>query len=207
MTILHLGHPTLNGGLLIVSAQQQLGGVPALHILQHPNPVVHRGIRIGRQIVHLLAGVDFKRGSTLGANYPAQIVEHDLALWFSIWQRQYNKCKAQSYADNLLPIHVVLTFPVGQTAVLQHKPSLSPCLQFATQFSQMSNLRNAISTILTICKKISEKSSNLFQRLHFLVGRIGVRRAHQQRRHRGVHAGRLRLGQSVRRNGVVVGHA
>lgn len=108
MAILHFGHPALDGRLLVVARQQQLGGVPTLHILQHPDPVVHRGHRVGRQVVDLFAGVDLEGGRTVGFGDAALLVEQDLAL--------------------RLAVHVVLALPVGEHAVFQHKPAFAPRL-------------------------------------------------------------------------------
>ena len=49
----HLHEPSLQGGLLILTAEQQLESVPLHNVLQHPHPVLHQRLGVGRQVVVL----------------------------------------------------------------------------------------------------------------------------------------------------------
>lgn len=124
MSVLHLGHPTLHGGLLIVATEQQLGRIATLHILKHANPVVHGGMRVGRQVVDLLSSIDLEGGGTFGATDATGLVQLDLTL--------------------RLPLYIVLTLPVVQRAILEDEPTLAPGLQLATQLGQVAHLREII---------------------------------------------------------------
>lgn len=124
MSVLHLGHPTLHGGLLIVATEQQLGRIATLHILKHANPVVHGGMRVGRQVVDLLPSIDLEGGGTFGATDATGLVQLDLTL--------------------RLPLYIVLTLPVVQRAILEDEPTLAPGLQLATQLGQVPHLREII---------------------------------------------------------------
>lgn len=124
MSVLHLGHPTLHGGLLIVATEQQLGRIATLHILEHANPVVHGGMRVGRQVVDLLPSIDLEGGGTFGATDATGLVQLDLTL--------------------RLPLYIVLTLPVVQRAILEDEPTLAPGLQLATQLGQVAHLREMI---------------------------------------------------------------
>lgn len=108
MSVLHLGHPSLHGGLLIVATEQQLGRIATLHILKHANPVVHGGMRVGRQVVDLLPSIDLEGGGTFGATDATGLVQLDLTL--------------------RLPLYIVLTLPVVQRAILEDEPTLAPGL-------------------------------------------------------------------------------
>lgn len=125
--VLYLRDPALHRRLLVVPAEQQLGGVPPLHVLQHPDPVVHGGVRVGRQVVHLLAGVDLERGRALGPVYPAGLVQRDRPLG--------------------LPVHVVLALPVRELAVFQHEPPLAPRFQLAAELGQVTDLERKSSRL------------------------------------------------------------
>lgn len=124
MSVLHLGHPTLHGGLLVVATEQQLGRIATLHILKHANPVVHGGMRVGRQVVDLLPSIDLEGGGTFGATDATGLVQLDLTL--------------------RLPLYIVLTLPVVQRAILEDEPTLAPGLQLATQLGQVTHLREII---------------------------------------------------------------
>lgn len=65
MTVFHLGHPALHGGLLVVATEQQLGGIPPLHVLEHPDPIVHSGVRVRGEVVDLFARVYLEGGGSL----------------------------------------------------------------------------------------------------------------------------------------------
>lgn len=72
MPVLHLRQPSLYRRLVVLLAEQKLRGVPPLHVLQHPYPILHRRDAVGRQVIRLFARSYLERGSSLCPVYPAE---------------------------------------------------------------------------------------------------------------------------------------
>lgn len=83
VSVLDFGQPALDGGFVLLAVQQQFGGVASLHVLQHSDPVLHGGDRVGGQVVGLFAGRDLKSSCSVSTGHTAQVVQLNLALRLS----------------------------------------------------------------------------------------------------------------------------
>jgi len=81
VSVLDLGQPALDGGFVLLTVQQQFGGVASLHVLQHSDPVFHGGDGVSGQVVGLFARGDLKGCSAIGTGHSTQVIQLDLTLW------------------------------------------------------------------------------------------------------------------------------
>ena len=82
----HSSH--LGRGLLILLTQKKFQGIPLDHVLQHPDPLLHDGLGVRRQVVGLgarpIAGGNLECVAAVGARYPTTLIEDDHTLWLAM---------------------------------------------------------------------------------------------------------------------------
>ena len=85
VSVLHLDQPALDGGLLVLLAEQELQGVPLDDVLEDPDPLLHDGLGVGREVVGLpSAGGDLESVAAVGSGDSARLVKDDDALGLAV---------------------------------------------------------------------------------------------------------------------------
>ena len=81
MSVLHLHQPALHCRLLILLAEEELQSVPLDDVLEDPDPLLHDGLGVGREVVGLpSAGGDLESVAAVRPGDSARLVQDDDAL-------------------------------------------------------------------------------------------------------------------------------
>ena len=85
VSVLHLDQPALHGGLLVLLAQQELQSVPLDDVLEDPDPLLHDGLGVRREVVSLPpAGGDLEGVAAVSSGDATRLVEDDDALRLTV---------------------------------------------------------------------------------------------------------------------------
>ena len=85
MSVLHLHQPALHCRLLVLLAEEELQSVPLDDVLEDPDPLLHDGLGVGREVVGLPSTRgDLEGVAAVSPGDSAGLVEDDDSLRFSV---------------------------------------------------------------------------------------------------------------------------